>query len=101
MEVGDMLLYESAKLYHGRPRPLNGSWYCSIFSHYFPVEWDVENFHWESHYGVPPTWAELEKGGEEVTKLEVIGTALNEPGCEAGWEGLKDSVKWENGAFKT
>ena len=98
MEPGDMLLYESAKLYHGRPRPLKGSWYCSIFSHYYPEDWDVENFHWESHYGVPPHWADFKQGEEERERasLEVVGTALNEPECEEGWEGLKESILWEN-----
>jgi len=95
MAPGDMLLYESAKLYHGRPRSLNGSWYCSIFSHYYPVDWDVEGFHWEGHYAVPPNWTEHVEG-EEVAKLEVVGTGLNEPDAEAGWEGLKNSIKWES-----
>ena len=31
---GDLLFYESAKCWHGRPRRLNGSWYSSVFSHY-------------------------------------------------------------------
>jgi prolyl 4-hydroxylase len=33
---GDILFYESSKLFHGRPRRLNGSWYSSIFVHYYP-----------------------------------------------------------------
>jgi len=33
---GDMLFYESSKLWHGRPKRLNGSWYSSIFVHYYP-----------------------------------------------------------------
>ena len=35
-----MLLYESAKLPHGRPQPLHGRHYASVFLHYRPVDWD-------------------------------------------------------------
>jgi len=31
LESGDMLLYESSKCLHGRPRKFNGSWYTSLF----------------------------------------------------------------------
>jgi len=37
LKSGDMLFYESTKLFHGRPRRLNGSWYSSIFVHYYPT----------------------------------------------------------------
>eukprot|EP01036_Dinobryon_divergens_P032554 gene32554-42170_t len=41
MQAGDMVLYESAKLLHGRPDPFVGSHYDNIFIHYKPVEgWD-------------------------------------------------------------
>jgi predicted 2-oxoglutarate/Fe(II)-dependent dioxygenase YbiX len=33
---GDILFYESSKCLHGRPRPFNGSWYTSVFVHYYP-----------------------------------------------------------------
>jgi len=33
---GDILFYESSKCFHGRPRKFNGSWYSSIFVHYYP-----------------------------------------------------------------
>ena len=36
MQPGDMLLYESAKLLHGRPEPFQGSHYDNIFIHYKP-----------------------------------------------------------------
>lgn len=37
MQPGDMVLYESAKLLHGRPEPLNGERYENIFIHFKPV----------------------------------------------------------------
>lgn len=30
MEAGDILFYESAKLLHGRPRPLNGNHFANV-----------------------------------------------------------------------
>ena len=41
MQPGDMLLYESAKLLHGRYHPFNGSFYANIFVHYAPDSWSV------------------------------------------------------------
>ena len=34
LNPGEMMLYESAKLAHGRPLPLNGSYYDNIFVHF-------------------------------------------------------------------
>lgn len=42
MNPGDIVYYESASCLHGRMKPLNGSHYVNIFSHYRPVgdsEW--------------------------------------------------------------
>lgn len=41
MQIGDMLLYESAKLLHGRPDIFVGEHYDNIFIHYMPESgWD-------------------------------------------------------------
>ena len=37
MEVGDMLLYESHSVVHGRPFPLKGQFYANLFAHFEPV----------------------------------------------------------------
>lgn len=43
MEPGDMLLYESAKLLHGRPEPFKGAHYDNIFVHYKPYSgWEYD-----------------------------------------------------------
>jgi prolyl 4-hydroxylase len=34
---GDLLFYESSKVWHGRPKRFNGSWYSSVFAHYYPT----------------------------------------------------------------
>ena len=39
LEPGQTLLYESAKLPHGRLEPLPGRYYASLFLHYRPVDW--------------------------------------------------------------
>ena len=43
MKPGDLLLYESARLLHGRPSPLDGESYANIFVHYMPkTGWRVD-----------------------------------------------------------
>ena len=52
LEAGEMLLYESAKCMHGRPRPFRGKWYSSLFIHYRPTWWrDPDR---EIQLAVPP-----------------------------------------------
>jgi len=93
MEPGDLLLYESAKVYHGRPKKFSGSWYCSVFTHYSPEDWDRENFHWEGHFGVPPNWFVDSENLSRYPSLEVFGTALKEPESRHGWSPLAESRK--------
>jgi prolyl 4-hydroxylase len=42
LHPGEMLFYESARLKHGRPYPLDGDYYAAIFVHYTPVGWRPE-----------------------------------------------------------
>ena len=37
MEPGDMVLYESHSVLHGRPFPLNGRYFANIFAHFKPL----------------------------------------------------------------
>jgi prolyl 4-hydroxylase len=39
MAPGDLVFYESARLKHGRPHPLDGGFYAGMFVHYAPVDW--------------------------------------------------------------
>jgi prolyl 4-hydroxylase len=48
MKPGQMLLYESAKLIHGRPSILNGDKYVNCFAHYAPVDDDAWDFYHEN-----------------------------------------------------
>ena len=37
MEPGDMVLYKSHSVLHGRPFPLNGKFYANFFIHFEPI----------------------------------------------------------------
>ena len=41
LNPGEMLLYEGARLSHGRPMPLNGEYFCNLFIHFRPVDYVV------------------------------------------------------------
>lgn len=45
MKPGDVVLYESHTVVHGRPAPLNGSYYANIFVHFMPVDEDGNDLH--------------------------------------------------------
>ena len=40
LSPGDVVFYESAKIAHGRPEPLDGKRYANIFAHTMPVNWE-------------------------------------------------------------
>ncbi len=40
LKPGQMVLYESASIEHGRPVPLDGQYYVGIFIHYRPADWN-------------------------------------------------------------
>ena len=42
MEPGDLILYESHSVIHGRPFPLEGKEYANVFVHFEPVEDEFE-----------------------------------------------------------
>ena len=57
LEPGQMLLYESAKLPHGRPEPFAGQFYDNIFVHFKPSSknwWKVGGVRWD--LGQLPAW---------------------------------------------
>jgi hypothetical protein len=92
---GDILFYESSKCFHGRPRKLNGSWYSSLFVHYYPTHgWYEQNHELEAHYAVPPHWKTNPQGERKHDRLQMVGTSLKEPDCLHDWCRAKDSIKW-------
>mmetsp|Transcript_28060 Transcript_28060/g.82545 ORF Transcript_28060/g.82545 Transcript_28060/m.82545 type:complete len:390 (-) Transcript_28060:1279-2448(-) len=68
LESGDILFYESSKCFHGRPKKFIGSWYTSIFTHYYPVGWDKPKRRLDAHYAVPRHWNSDPKGSPKDCK---------------------------------
>jgi len=42
IEPGELVFFEGARLRHGRPWPLRGDFYVSMFVHYAPPGWEIE-----------------------------------------------------------
>eukprot|EP00578_Thalassiosira_sp_NH16_P001057 CAMPEP_0181138562 /NCGR_PEP_ID=MMETSP1071-20121207/34313_1 /TAXON_ID=35127 /ORGANISM="Thalassiosira sp., Strain NH16" /LENGTH=361 /DNA_ID=CAMNT_0023225407 /DNA_START=57 /DNA_END=1142 /DNA_ORIENTATION=+ len=99
LRTGDMLLYESSKCFHGRPGRYNGRWYSSLFTHYYPVDWDEEGIDLDAHYRIPPGWHVVpERTIEGLDELVVTETSLREPECKHEWCGMESTTKWESPA---
>lgn len=96
LESGDMLLYESSKAAHGRPKPFNGEWYSSLFIHFYPVDWEAERVRMDAHYRVPAIWNQ--KVPSNVEKLVVADTSLKEPQCKYSWCAMENTVKYSGPA---
>jgi len=100
LENGDMLFYESSKCFHGRPRYFKGSWYSSIFVHYYPKGWDHDGVMMESHYAVPKHWSHVTvpEDEDDLENLIMVGTSMKEPECEDVWCAAKNTVKLQGPA---
>lgn len=96
LKPGDMLFYESSKCFHGRPKRFKGSWYTSVFVHYYPkYGWADVNHDLEPHYAVPPNWnGNPIYTDDNLVPLEMVGTAMREPSCEHEWCRTAESIKW-------
>ena len=94
---GDMLLYESSKCFHGRPRKFNGSWYTSVFVHYHPrFKWKdqgIDRYKEKSYAVPPPHWRDQPRTRREIP-LEIVGTGFKEPTCPNEWCDTEHSIKW-------
>lgn len=101
LEPGDLLLYESSKCYHGRPKRFRGEYYTSLFLHYYPVDRrPIDESELDTHYRVPPHWHEqsspsppIDDDSATVVKdgFEMIDTFCREVNCEHEWCALRDS----------
>lgn len=95
LKPGDMLLYESAKNSHGRPYAFHGSWYTSVFVHFFPKHnWSHEDSSLDSHFAIPLNWRDPSIPSS-YPKLELRGIGMLEPDCPDYWCNLQDAVRWE------
>jgi hypothetical protein len=95
LHPGDMLLYESAKNFHGRPTYFDGSFYTSVFVHFQPKnpEWRRTNHDLDSHYAIPPFWDEVVPSDEP--RIMAMGAALLMPDCPHSWCPLSDADEYE------
>jgi hypothetical protein len=96
---GDILFYESSKCFHGRPKAFNGTWYTSVFVHYYPKEGWIDKPHEdEAHFAVPPIWNQVPSAAAladtTIPKLEMVDTAIREPDCPNKWCRTVDTVAW-------
>ena len=99
LEKGDLLLYESSKCFHGRPKRYNGGWYSSLFTHFYPEDWDGEGIQMDAHYRIPPEWDDVpEEDAEGLEALVVTETSFKEPECEHEWCGMDDTIQWKRPA---
>ncbi len=95
---GDMLFYESSKCLHGRPTTFHGEYYSSLYSHYKPKGWNLEQAQQDMMYRIPPhVWEESlpKEEGTKVDDLLLFDISLKEPGCEHSWCGVEGSKKWQ------
>jgi hypothetical protein len=95
---GDLLFYESAKCLHGRPKPLRGSWYSSVFVHYRPVGWSDADHKEAARNALPPNW-EIDPDPNTRVEHELMalrGTCLMELNCPNYWcrSNPGTTVKW-------
>lgn len=66
-----------------------------MFVHYYPAHgWKEVNQDLGVHYAIPPQWGGPSKPLENLEPLEMVGTAVREPGCEHGWCRTAESIKW-------
>mmetsp|Transcript_6422 Transcript_6422/g.12392 ORF Transcript_6422/g.12392 Transcript_6422/m.12392 type:complete len:274 (+) Transcript_6422:203-1024(+) len=95
LEKGDVLLYESSKCFHGRPRRFEGEWYTSLFIHYYPSDWKRIYNSLDVHYRIPPEWNTILPPQPGLEQLVMAETSALEPECEDTWCSLNDTIKWD------
>merc|ERR1712167_21675 len=54
LQPGEIVLYEGARLQHGRPQRFVGTEFASIFSHFHPTWWTGESTKINPHYMAKP-----------------------------------------------
>jgi hypothetical protein len=92
---GDVLFYESSKCNHGRPYPFKGSWYTSVFVHYYPRHgWEEIDHDMEGHFAIPAHWNVDPKGEPRHDRMVSEGMSFREPDCPHDWCALQHSIKW-------
>lgn len=83
MEAGDMVLYESSTVLHGRPAPLKGKYFANIFIHYEPLDHKQMNKQDQEMKSVRSIGSRLRGGGTEpqIVSKEGEGEGEGEEGA--------------------
>jgi hypothetical protein len=99
---GDLLFYESSKLFHGRPKKFIGTWYTSVFVHYYPkygwMDEDIDRRQ-EKVFAIPPHWDQAPTTHNEIP-LQMVGTSMKEPACPHQWCSTQTAIPWNYGPGK-
>ena len=65
-----------------------------MFAHYYPLHGYREGFdNDEKIYAIPRHW-EVEPTSKEETRIQMHGTAMEEPDCPNHWCRTETSIKW-------
>ena len=94
---GDLVFYESSKVFHGRPHTFKGTWYSSVFVHFYPTGYQETFDENGPVYSIPPHWEKQPEHHDEVP-LQMHQTGFEEPTCPNGWCASQDTIKWEGPA---
>ncbi|KAH8061902.1 ATPase [Aureococcus anophagefferens] len=90
LEPGDMALYESHTVLHGRPFPLKGNFFANVFVHFIPVD---PNDHNQNHPDIDFSWtknARIERAQPAASRR-----GSGSPTCETRAAGV--SLGWARG----
>lgn len=91
---GQTLFYESAKCIHGRPTPMKGRYYTSVFLHYRPTDWATRMD--DARRLVEPVFEARDFAiagkSPDFADLRLTGTGYYEPECAHRWCGLQPGV---------
>mmetsp|Transcript_455 Transcript_455/g.1533 ORF Transcript_455/g.1533 Transcript_455/m.1533 type:complete len:253 (-) Transcript_455:258-1016(-) len=85
LKPGEMLFYESAKCMHGRPRPLKGRFYTSLFMHYHPKDWQLPKKEIIDFIDKNRLWQTPLPADASLPAMRIKGTGFYEPDCHENW----------------
>lgn len=71
MKPGDMVLYESHSVLHGRPFPLKGKYFANIFVHFEPTGHSLKHHGYDAKKGIGKYKVNRNIGGHEIEVREI------------------------------
>lgn len=71
MKPGDMALYESHSVLHGRPFPLKGKYFANIFVHFEPTGHSLKYHGYDAKKGIGKYKVNRNIGGHEIEVREI------------------------------